>query len=220
MEQFQGKTMSQYALFPPEDPDLVTGLSVGSISWRNSVEIMRNYHYLGRPPGTTAKCYGLYRGGEVMGAIIYGNIFRKNAARICGVKWADSVLELSRLWVTDELPRNTESWFIARSLRLLRADRPDIAILLSYADSNVGHVGTIYQATNWLYTGASTEGQTVDSDGNPISRRKLKRGATGYTRAHRCPKHRYVMFLGARHTRRELRHSLRWPVLPYPKNHR
>ena len=30
-------------------------------------------------------------------------------------------------------------------------------MIVSYADSEQGHYGTIYQATNWIYTGYSTD---------------------------------------------------------------
>jgi hypothetical protein len=65
------------------------------------------------------------------------------------------VYELNRLWLSDSLPRNSESQFISWCLRELRKKNPSM-ILVSYADGKQGHVGYVYQATNWIYTGSST----------------------------------------------------------------
>jgi len=64
------------------------------------------------------------------------------------------VYELNRLWLSDELPKGTESRFLGWCLRELRKIRPS-TILVSYADTAHGHIGIVYQATNWLYTGCS-----------------------------------------------------------------
>ena len=64
------------------------------------------------------------------------------------------VYELNRLWLDDALPKNTESRFIGWCLRELKKLRPN-TILVSLADGSKGHVGYVYQATNWIYTGQS-----------------------------------------------------------------
>jgi hypothetical protein len=64
------------------------------------------------------------------------------------------VYELNRLWVADECPKNLESRFIGWCLRELKKIRPN-TILVSYADGSKQHVGKVYQATNWSYTGQS-----------------------------------------------------------------
>ena len=64
------------------------------------------------------------------------------------------VYELNRLWISDGLPKNIESRFIGWCLRELKRIRPN-TILVSYADGSKGHVGIVYQATNWTYTGQS-----------------------------------------------------------------
>jgi hypothetical protein len=64
------------------------------------------------------------------------------------------VYELNRLWVSDDCPKNIESRFIGWCLRELKKIRPNL-MLVSYADGSKQHVGTVYQATNWVYTGQS-----------------------------------------------------------------
>jgi len=212
--------MSQFVLFAPEGE----GLTVGPVDYQLANDLIARKHYLGRP-GSTSEAFGLFSGLEIIGAITFGTIMRKNAAAICGDVWADRVMELTRLWVSDDFGVNTESRFIGRSIKLLRDLRPQTAILLSYADSEHGHVGTIYQATNWLYTGYSTKGSFIDDEGERIHARTLRdsrRGATvettgSYKWKASLPKHRYVMFLGSQSQKKQLRNAFRWEVLPYPK---
>jgi hypothetical protein len=58
------------------------------------------------------------------------------------------VIELNRLWLDDELPRNSESWFVSRTLKMLPP-----RIVVSYADPLFGHYGYIYRALNFHYAG-------------------------------------------------------------------
>jgi hypothetical protein len=59
---------------------------------------------------------------------------------------------LALLWLSDDLPPNSESRVLGIVLRHLRRTTT-WKVLLSYADPNAGHVGTIYQATGWTYLG-------------------------------------------------------------------
>lgn len=73
--------------------------------------------------------------------------------------------ELGRFVLLDEVAGNGETWFLTRALRLLKAQRPELRIVLSYSDpvprrnldtgtlSHRGHYGSIYQACGSLYLG-------------------------------------------------------------------
>src|ERR1017187_2735815 len=83
---------------------------------------------------------------------------------------ANDVYELNRLWMADELPRNSESRFVGWCLRELRRQNPSI-IVLSYADGVMGHVGWIYQACNFFYTGTSAPFKDIHPTGYSDGRR-------------------------------------------------
>lgn len=74
-------------------------------------------------------------------------------------------VELSRFVLLDEIPGNAESWMLSRVFRHLRRD--GVKGVVSFSDPMPrtascgtvvlrGHVGTIYQATNAIYTGRGT----------------------------------------------------------------
>ncbi len=109
------------------------------------------------------------------------------------------VFELNRIWLHDSLPRNSESQFIGSCLRELKKKKPYI-ILVSFADTSMGHVGYVYQATNWIYTGTSVPFTDKVFDGKSTRR------------VPRTIKHRYVWFADQRD-----RSLLNWEVQPYPK---
>lgn len=58
--------------------------------------------------------------------------------------------ELSRLVIQTDA-KNAASFLVGNALRML--DSP--CAVVSYADTAYGHSGIVYQATNWLYTGAT-----------------------------------------------------------------
>jgi len=65
-----------------------------------------------------------------------------------------SYLELNRLITNDGLPKNALSFFVANVLNSIGN-----YVVVSYSDPNNGHNGYIYQATNWIYTGAGRVNQ-------------------------------------------------------------
>ena len=125
--------------------------------------------------------------------------------------------------------KNNASMLIGRSLAML----PAPAIVVSFADSAQGHVGYVYQATNWIYTGLSAKrtdwkirglehlhGATVaDMSRGHENRADFMREKYGddFYLQDRPQKHRYVFFIGSRSQKAALAKALRYPVMPYPK---
>ena len=91
---------------------------------------------------------------KLIGAICYGDpIGRNSGASISLAVPRTAVFELVRLFVHDGYGSNIESYLIGEGFRWLKKHRTDIKALISYSDPMQGHVGTVYQATNWLYQG-------------------------------------------------------------------
>lgn len=105
----------------------------------------------------------LEKDGEIVGGMIYGQLAMANTWRKYGESEAD-VLELRRLCLIDDTPRNAESFFIGQTLRWLKANTA-VKTIVSYADPNYGHSGIIYQATNFTMTGMTSGGRVIMWDG-------------------------------------------------------
>lgn len=94
------------------------------------------------------------------------------------------VWELSRLWAPDGHERNLLTRAISRSVTAFRALERDVWGLVSYADPNVGHIGTIYRAASWIPCGQVEESRYyLDTDGLVVSRRKFHSGGRSMRKA-------------------------------------
>ena len=185
-------------------------------------------HYLHRH-APCSKAFGLYDpDGDLRGVVMYGMPASPFPRRgLAGSENQHLVGELTRLWIEDGTPKNSESFLIGNTLR-----ESGYELLLSFAEPDRGHRGVVYQATNWLYTGLSSKHVqwVIDGKLEGHSRHAFDEwgGVEGakkalgdrMTRGERPRKHRYV-FVNARGRRRkELIRSLRYPVVPYPKERR
>ena len=180
-------------------------------------------HYLHSFPGATQLAFGVFLSGRLSGAATFGS-GPTNAYRLVDGAAPDDCATLSRLWLSAELPSNSESRVIGLVLRALRR-HIGVKFVLTYADPSQGHLGVIYQATNWLYTGLSEAMPLYDvGDGVARHSRSLSHAYGSHSVAHfarhgvevrrvvQQRKHRYVYFLDP-----SWRPRLRAPVLPYPK---
>lgn len=96
--------------------------------------------------------YGAESGGKCYAVALWG---RPVARTICDKGW----LELRRMAIADDAPKNTASRMLAIMTREIRKTRPDICRLISYQDT-ARHKGTIYKAAGWV---------PVDMSSSPIN---------------------------------------------------
>ena len=105
-------------------------------------------HYLKKKPGTVKYCFGLWNSVFLVGVITYSIPPRETCTR-----YGCDVLEFSRMFVLDTMMTNTETWFIARTIKILRKIAPMIGAIVTYADTAAGHIGTVYKAANFISDG-------------------------------------------------------------------
>jgi hypothetical protein len=82
---------------------------------------------------------------------------------------------LARLILTDGVPQNGESLFVARAFRALRRERPSIEAVVSYSDPQAGHIGKIYQALSGAYRATTRPRIVLRLNGATISGRTLSK---------------------------------------------
>ena len=110
-------------------------------------EFIVNHHYAGSCP-PTVKCFALEDNEVLIGVCIFSNVSRQSIK----VPNCNKLLELSRLFILDGTPKNTESYFIGKCLKWLKKNT-DYEAIVSFADPTQGHQGTIYKATNFILLG-------------------------------------------------------------------
>jgi hypothetical protein len=173
---------------------------------------------------------------QLIGVACYGDpIGRHSGASISETLDRTEVLELTRLFVFDGYGSNIESWFVGQTFNWLRENAPHIKALVSYSDPKVGHLGTVYQATNWVYQGNkirpndSWSFKWSEIDEWHHSRTSYVKYGTNDPKIIQTMvtspfwikkeprKHRYVYILLHGKEKKKLFKSLKYPSLPYPK---
>lgn len=180
---------------------LVTPVSMGLAK-----QVIVQGHYLHSMPGGSKLAFGVFALGRMLGAVILG-AGPAMAYRLVEGAVPDDCVTLSRLWLSDELPKNSESKVLGVVLRSL-GRHTKLKIVISYADPSQGHLGTIYQATGWIYTGLSEAMPLYDiGDGKLHHSRSLahsygthslkhfQRQGVPITTVPQSRKHRYLYFL-------------------------
>jgi len=172
--------------------------------------------------------FGLFDGSDLVGVVTYGTpVSSPLRVGVCGESWSGSVVELNRL-VCEE-GRNYASILVGGSLRLL----PKPKVVVSYADTAQGHVGYVYQATNFIYTGLSAKrtdwhvdgldhlhGATIaDMSRGQENRAEYMRDRFGddFSLVDRPRKHRYIYFCGSKRERKQMAKDLMYGIEDYPK---
>jgi hypothetical protein len=65
------------------------------------------------------------------------------------------------------------SRLLSFSIKMLKKTNPGLRLIVSYADANQGHIGAIYQATNWIYVGEFATERGIIINGKLIHRRTI-----------------------------------------------
>lgn len=203
-------------------------MEVKQIPSKQSYDLILNKHYAHRIP-SISYAYGLFEEEELIGVCTFGTPASPPLLKgVCGEQYKGIVKELNRLVLRYNRP-NEASFLISQAIKLL----PRPLILVSYADTEQDHVGIVYQATNWIYTGLSAKrtdwkikgqehlhGATIADKSrgqkNRVEYMQQTYGESFYLKE-RPRKHRYVMFLGSKVEKKRMLKSLKYPIKNYPK---
>ena len=189
-------------------------------------------HYSGVMPDATQEAFAAYWNEVVIAAVAYGpgGNSKTFGAVVPGFD-SSNARELIRLWVHPDAPKNTASYVVAKSLRLLPEK---VGLVVSFADSGQGHAGYVYQALNFYYCGMSGEGvRYTDRSGVEVTARlanvyKMRnpdkfahkslgeiRSELGWTAVKSHSKHRYCLGVGPQ--KRRVNKELAKKASAYPK---
>ena len=137
------------------------------IPCKEAKDYIKKNHYSHGCHNGPSPCYGLFDNEKLIGCLMFATPCSENVrASVFGEKYKDWVTELHRLHILDCTPKNTESWFISRCLKLLKKDKPQIKAVLSFSDLTEGHSGIIYKATNAYRLGTTGKAKFYrDSEG-------------------------------------------------------
>jgi len=206
----------------------VNEMSVKKISRADCSEYILQIHYAKRWP-SISYAFGLFIENELCGVVTYGTPASAPLRRgIAGDKFIADILELNRLCLKYNR-KNEASFLVGNSLKML----PKNKIIVSFADSSQNHIGYVYQATNFIYTGLSAKrtdwkikgkehlhGQTVADEFRGCENRaqamREKYGNDFYL-LDRPRKHRYLFIVGDKRYKKDVIKNLKYDTFSYPK---
>jgi len=195
----------------------MNGYTVHTIERKDAIPWIKLKHYAKRVPAISHS-FGLFKEDVLQGVCTFGMPPSGHLCRgICGEEYKDLVIELNRVCL-DKNKKNECSFLISQSLKQFNPSK----IIVSYSDTSQNHIGYIYQATNWIYTG-------LNNDVGRKNPRKYRKNSRGLHDRHISAgdedsilvsiplKHRYIYFIGSKKQKKEMLKALRYPILPYPK---
>lgn len=175
---------------------------------------VEKWHYSGRIPSPFTKLnkIGAWEGGAFIGVLIFSTGSNKNIGAPYGLKFG-SVCELVR--VALNVHRTPTSRIVAIALRLLCNEYPSIRLVVSYAATEEGHAGTLYQAGNWLFVGDVRGGDSYIVNGRKMLNRAADCSGIDKSKHERVKghvRHKYLMPLDE-----AMRKQIEPLRKPYPK---
>ena len=205
---------------------------VRSIKKQETYEWLLHKHYAKRLPSISYS-FGLFCDGKLVGVCTYGIPASDQLLGCCGDKYKKTAFELNRLIKNDGLEKNTQSYFVAQTFKLL----PKPMVVISYSDPNNGHNGYTYQALNFLYTGKGGGTKEYKINNKQIHGRHINKGwflknklgfdsdktvdqnfkLVGGDVIKQELKNRYIIFLGNKREKKDMIKRLKYEILPYPK---
>ena len=196
---------------------MLENFKISKVTKSECLPFLKKYHYLSKHSKgfRVGVNFGLFKDDILVGVCIFHSPSVPETTKGCfGLEknHKNKIYELGRLCLKKDIKiKNILSWFLSKSIKLLRKEY-NVCAILSYADSSL-HFGYIYQATNFKYYGLTDkkndfwfeldDGSFVKHQRGPVKNRK------GEWRP-RTEKHRYLLIFNDNL-------KCKWKESPYPK---
>ncbi len=151
----------------------LSDVNISSVERNQAREFLNAFHYA--QFGRAAKlCISASLESDIIAVCKFSNVVRKEVATSMN-KNPSQVLELDRLAIHPcRHKKNFASWFISRCTSLVFNTFERVDTLVSFADTNMGHVGSIYLASGWkLVATVPPDYHYVNSDGWMMHKKTL-----------------------------------------------
>lgn len=113
---------------------------------------VEHWHYSRCMPKSKLAKIGVWEDGKFIGAVIFGVGATADLVKSYGLESTQGC-ELVRVALTNH--KSQVSKIVSVALKILKREMPGLRLIVSFADPEHGHAGTIYQAMNWIYAGNS-----------------------------------------------------------------
>ena len=158
----------------------VRDFTIEAVHKKAVTPFIEKWHYSHYAGGIQHRqCFALYSPDgpfglpRMIGAAIYGQPAMPDTAKKYHPDDPMKCWELRRLCCIDDTPKNTESFFIGKTLKWLKQNT-DAEVIISYSDLQQGHEGVVYKASNFINMGQTPSGQALMVDGKQYHDRTIR----------------------------------------------
>jgi len=183
-----------------------------------------NWHYSKTMPVGKLVKIGVWEDNKYIGVILFGlGGGNSTNGKQYNMKKSHDITELVRVALYKHI--NPVTKIISIAIKMIRKQSPKLKMIISFADQmGQGHLGKIYQAGNWIYTGQFTgddgfiinnkviHNRSVYSKGWKQNIKWLKKYVDPKCKINHTIKHRYLYPLD-----KEIREQIKPLAKPYPK---
>jgi len=189
-------------------------LRVDWCSYEAAKYAVEHWHYSKRLTSTYARpvYLGAWEDGLFVGSVVFSHGANRNIGSPYGLTHI-GVCELVRVALRQHVSFATQ--VVSMSIKRIKQHSPGMRLIVSYADTEQGHVGSIYQAGNWVYVGESPGGAKYEVKGRQMHQRAVDISIgtrEGLIKIDGMPKHKYLYPLD-----RAMRKQIAPLAKPYPK---
>lgn len=112
---------------------------------------VRQYHYSKAMPAGKCVKIGVWENDVFIGVVVFSRGANNHLLMPYGLEQTEGC-ELSRVALAKHV--TPVSRIVSIAIKLLKKQNPKLRLIVSFADSRQGHLGKIYQAGNWIFTGS------------------------------------------------------------------
>ena len=120
----------------------------------NISHIFKNFHYKSdNMGGGISVCFAMFIENKLVGGSVLGKPRHEKKYKNC--------IDIRRMACLDDSPFNSESYFLGQIINWITCNTKYDNVL-SYSDLTVGHIGTIYKASNFHLVGETTPTKYIE----------------------------------------------------------
>lgn len=219
----------------PFSDDSIKRAICKDISREEAKSVIMEYEWLG-DFGISRYYYGMYIDQVLVCVVCFGQTGARKDKYInyVGEDYANKGIQIVRGASTEIAPKHASSKLIGYALKQI--DALGYKYVVAFSDPMANEIGTVYQATNWYYTGASTDNKgkerkhynmiidgtkyhlrTVVSVFGTSKKSELINRGYSIEYEHLLPKGRYFYLLGSKTDKKNMLKYLTKFMKPYPK---
>ena len=193
-------------------------LKVDWCSYDAAKYAVEHWHYSKCLPCCKTVKIGIWENDKFIGVIIFSWGATSTLVKQYGLVMTEGC-ELTRVALNDHITQVSK--LVSIAIKFLKNKNPGLKLIVSFADPEQNHVGTIYQAGNWIFTGITSKSISYyDKSGRKyhprnvgyIKKRAILISPTKCRKVITDGKYRYLMPLN-----KKMRKQILPLSKPYPK---